>query len=272
MNLVKWLAASLILFSSCKKDDRPGPKPPPAPQDKKYLLKKIEYKTYNYSGTYSYNNDSTLSVIDFLSGAGQQLRVNYTYTNGLITKVLERGSLYETNYEYDAQKRVKTILYGETGQTERAHIYEITYQTDGLIAQLNYYFMNTAGKELKYTNIYYHDENKHLAKVISISAPARFEYTMDSYSGPVSFNPWTFISQGVHEMYPIYNYAVLKNLKKLPTKITVVKTLTSGISTVDRIHENDYTIVNQRLDKSVGRVTYPDFPQYNSTSEVLFFY
>lgn len=96
---------------------------------------------------------------------------------------------------------------------------EYTYENDGKLKQLDYLQVNEAGATLRTRSSYQYSTNGDLQKIVTVDNSFIITHVIEAYSEPVDFNPMLFIETGLFENYPLYNYAVMSRLKKIPSKI-----------------------------------------------------
>ena len=260
-----------LSIAHCKKETSPADEPQEehVPQ---FLLKTVNYNTFNARADFTYHADSTLKQIAYsgLSGGGYQ--TDFEYENGRIKSISASNSLYTNFYYYDNAGRITTVFHGLYGQEERGHKFDYTYNSNGSVKQMKYYDRNEAGDQLKYTNTYSYNAQGVLQSVEAVNGSNKIIFTIESYSDECSFNPWTFINTGLTQFYEIYNYPVLRSLKRLPNKITQTNVNNGGTPVITAVFEINFTITNQKLEKAVTTVSYPGNPGSNTRSEAAFYY
>jgi YD repeat-containing protein len=264
-------ALFLLAFSlsGCEKDE-PAPNEQNDEPGKHYRLKSINYETFNATGTYFYNNDSTLKQIYFTHNNGSY-SMDFTFQSEKVSTVAISNSLYKSSFQYNDAGRVISIHHASKDGSRTGHRYVFSYHADGRVKEMKYYDGSEAGDKLIYTNTYEYNSGGQLEKVVSVHNQNTIIFAIESYSEQCSFNPWTFIDINLSELYQIYNYPVLSMMKSLPKKITQTNVI-GGTSRVVKIYETQYTITAQRLIKSVASIFYPENPQYNSSSVVSYQY
>jgi hypothetical protein len=256
-------------LSACQKEeqDTPGQDDEPG---KHYQLKSINYETFNATGTYFYNSDSTLQKINFAHN-NMGYSTEFTYQNKKVSTVAISHSLYKSNFQYDGAGKITDIHHVLKDGSRTGHRFVFSYHTNGRVKEMRYYNGSEAGDKLIYTNTYEYNSGGQLEKVVSVHNQNTIIFAIEHYSEQCSFNPWTFIDINLSELYQIYNYPVLSMMKSLPKKITQTNVI-SGTSKVVKIYETQFTITDQRLIKSVASISYPENPQYNSSSVVSYQY
>lgn len=274
MNLSRFcftLLALSLIFTACNKDRSPLTDEKPTPQPiPKYLLKSLEYKTFNATSVYTYNPDSTLQKI-VSTGNIASSTANFTYVNRLISAVSVSGSLTSTIYTYNNGK-ISTIFFSTMGQNDRGHKLTFTYNSAGKVSKLVYTYLNEAGELPKYVSTYEYNTAGLLSKIVSVTGNTTVTWYIEEYTNECDFHPFTFIHYSLRELYELYNYPIISQMKKLPKKIVQTIQVGSGVAITEKIEVIDFTINDNRINKMVTHLNFVNHPEYNTSSEVIFNY
>lgn len=259
-----------LVFSACNKEVNPLGEDPPPETIPKYLLRSLEYKSFNATSVYTYNPDSTIQKIVSSSNIASSI-TNFTYSNKMITNVHVSLSQNKVVYTY-TQGKVSSVFFTTMGRDDRGHKLSFTYNSVGKVSKLHYTYLNEAGEQPKYVSTYEYNAFGLPSKIVSVTGNTTVTWYIEEYSGECDFSPFTFIHYSLDELYELYNYPVISQVKRLPKKI--VETIQTGGATAvtEKIVEIDFTIVNKRIDKMVTHLNFVRQPQYNTSSEVIFNY
>jgi outer membrane murein-binding lipoprotein Lpp len=272
MSLRRTFAAitATLLLAGCAKDNS-VPEAGTVTRTPLFLLDRIEYKSVNATSTYIYNTDSTIKqVVHASTGTGAE--VNYTYSSKAITRTELQGSLYITNYSY-TNGFLTTVVSSQQGKGIIGYKLIYTYAPNGLLEEMKHYKIDEAGDHLQYTHQYQYNIDGLPAKITSTSANVRFITSIHNYSEECDFAPATFVnSSSLDELYAVYNYPLLSRLTRLPKNITVTRIEGQQAPVTDKIYDADFTITNKKLLKIQSSLTFPAYPQYNNSDELLFYY
>lgn len=266
------LLMSLVIVSGACSKENPEEKPEvKLPQ---YLLKTIAWD-YGLTANLSYNQDSTLSNIDysFQSTSG---RSTYSWAGKTLTEFYSNQSLYKNVFEYDKHGRVvKMRNIAKTGSVFTGYLFEFHYNALDRVDSLNYFTVNIAGKQLQASTVYHYNSAGEIKEAVTLSGNSTITHTINEYSPPVSYHAYNYIGTSLDENYIIYNYAVMTQLNKtnkLPAKITRVIKNSSQPASLDKIEAHVYTITNHRIDKVVTTISFPATPVNNRTLESVYSY
>jgi hypothetical protein len=269
-----WLITLAIVFSACEKHDAElqpiKDNIPSPPKSTKYLLRSAEWKTFDHKAEYKYNPDSTLQQITYIK-AGV---VDFQYVNKNIKAVALSASLYKTHYYYNAAGQIQSVLrvpkQAGTGSTQK---FDYQYLANGNVAEMKYWQVTEAGSKLIYTNTYTYNAQNMLTSVTAVAYNGyKIIWTIESYSEVCDFNPLIFMDTELSELYEIYNYPVLSRLMRLPGKIVKSVVTNAQTTSVEKILAMQYTIQQEKLEKAVHSVTYPDHANLNTSSEIFYNY
>jgi hypothetical protein len=255
-----------LVVTGCRKGDHKDPDT----NTEKYRLRAINYITFNGTANYSYNTDSTLKKIQYSNGTSGYT-VAFEYDNRRVTLISVSSSLYEHRYNYD-NGRISTTVDTQIGQPHLGNKFFYSYNADGTVSELRYYDLNEAGEELVYSSTYEYNSERLPSRIISVNGSNKVIWTIESYSKVCDFNEWSFISASLNEMYELYNYPVLSKLNRLPKRVVQSMQQGSAAPTVQKVIESDFTIIDERLDKIRSSISYPNHPNYNTSSEAIFDY
>lgn len=262
-----FLVSAAFGLSSCQKEPHPSGNQEPQP-----LLKKVEYKSFNAAGAYLYNTDSSLKQIVYSSQTGSSYTFDLVYQDKKIVQTSLSNSLYKTKYHYASDGKIRSIFQSVNGEEKRGMRFDYTYNPNGSVTQMKYYTVNEAGPELVYDNVYSYDAAGRLKTIESINGNNKIIFSIDSYSEECFLNPWTFIGVSLSELYQIYNYPILKTMKRLPKKITQTVLINGGAPEIKKIYETVFTIRDKKIEKTIGSVMYPGDPAGNTRAESVFAY
>ncbi|WP_290797283.1 hypothetical protein [Flavihumibacter sp. UBA7668] len=264
------IAALLSLLNlSCKRDE---PDEPVFPTRQQYLLKSIQWEEGTKSD-FSYNPDSTIKERSDRSGQRREL-TSFVWENGRMVQHAQESSLYTNSYNYSTSGQISGIRnrYKDIPLTNGYEL-KFQYQSNGLLAKMQYNQINEAGETLIQEAIYQYN-NKELIKIQGFDKLGRLklENSIESYSDSCDFLPWVFISTSLSPLYQIYNYPVLSNMKKLPTRIVQKLYDNDGIVSSTYIYINQPVIDGYAIKELKQEVLHPDNPTYNSANTGTFLY
>ncbi len=269
-----WLIAWAIMLAACEKHEA-NPQSltdniPPSPKSPKYLLRAAEWKTFEHKAEYQYNPDSTLQQISYIK-AGV---VNFEYVNKNIKAAALSASMYKMQYQYNAAGQIESVRrvpkQAGTGATLK---FDYSYLANGNVAEMKYAQVNEAGSKLIYTNTYAYDNQNTLTSVTAVAYNGyKIIWKIEGYSEVCDFNPLVFMDTELSELYEIYNYPVLSRLPRLPRKIVKLVAINAGATSVEKILAIEYTIHQEKLEKAVHSVTYPNHANLNTSSEISYSY
>ncbi|WP_276482477.1 hypothetical protein [Paraflavitalea pollutisoli] len=271
------LLLSLALFSAmgitgCQKDDVDPPPPVDNPPALQFLVKSMEFDIGTVAHV-RYNPDSTIHDIFYnnQSAAGQ---LDFTWSGKQALALSYDGSLYRDTFVY-VNGRLTSLTNGwKRGTSPTSYKLDYAYNSNGSLAELNYYQTNEAGTKLIYSTTYAYHSNGDLASITSTqkSNQYKIKLTIDSWSADCEINPWLFIGPGPNEWYTLYNYPLLSTFKKLPGKITKTVQQAGQAAETEQITVNTYTITNKRLDKTATALSYPKHPNLDQSHSVIYKY
>ncbi|RYZ51449.1 MAG: hypothetical protein EOO14_17980 [Chitinophagaceae bacterium] len=270
------LTAGAILFlglAACRKE---ADNPPPLNNDPQedlphYLLRSIEWDN-GMKALPHYNSDSTVSYTTFFLGsAGGE--VVYEWNGKRLEAVYDSRSLYTNRFVYDDKGRLTAINHTRRqGQPTVSYTLEYSYDNNNRLKTLLYYRVNEAGKQLQETNTYQYNAEGYPETIITLSGGSVITRRIEAYSGRLRFDYSHFISASLSEHYSFYNFPLLRQLDRLPAKVTKLLKTGAAAEKVEQVTETTYTITNHRLDKTVTRLTYPEHPDLNQEQETVYGY
>jgi hypothetical protein len=242
MSLIKFcltLLAFSLVFTACNRDLSLLPDEEPTPQPiPKYLLKSLEYKTFNATSVYTYNPDSTLQKIVSTSHIASST-ANFTYANKMISAVNVSGSLTRTIYTY-INGKISTIFFSTMGQNDRGHELDFTYNSAGKVSKVVYTYLNEAGELPKYVSTYEYNTAGLPSEIASVTGNTTVSWHIEEYSNECDFSPFTFIHYSLDELYELYNFPVISQMKRLPKKIIETIQVGSAAANTEKIEEIDF--------------------------------
>lgn len=267
-------ALLLFCFAACrKKADTPPPPPSNNPQEDlpHYLLRSIEWDN-GMKAQPHYNSDSTVSYTAFsLGSTGGQ--VMYEWNGKRLEAFYDDRSLYTNRFVYDDKGRLTAINHTRRqGEPNVSYTLEFSYDNNNRLQNLRYYRVNEAGKQLQETNTYQYNAEGYPVTIITQSGGNTLTRRIEAYSDRVRFDYSHFISTSLSEYYSLYNYPLLRQLDRLPAKVTRLLKSGAAAEKVEQVTGITYTITNHRLDKTVTRLTYPDHPNLNQSQEAVYSY
>lgn len=254
---------------SCKRDEEVEPV---FSTRQEYLLKSIQWEEGTKSDFF-YNQDSTIN--ERFDRSGQRSgSTSFIWENGRMTQHLQESSLFTNLYSYSPNGQVTSIRnrYKEI-QLINGYELKFQYQPNGLLAKMQYNQINEAGETLIQEAIYQYN-NKELIKIQGFDKLGRLklENSIESYSDSCDFLPWVFISISLSPLYQIYNYPVLSNMKKFPTRIVQKLYDDTGIVSSTVIYINQPVIEEYIIKELKQEVIHPENPTYNSSITGTFLY
>lgn len=265
-NLIRlFIFTIIILLQSCKKD--PGKNVhPPYPDDR---LSVIEWSTGGRRETYDYNDDHSLKRIVFSAGQAADI-YNFTWKDNKLTEAYEAGSSFRQFYHYEGDRITDMTYAPATDPGNGNYKMEYTYRTDGKIDKMKLVMLNGSGANALTT--YHYNAAGELSSTITIMDEYMITQTIESYSAPVSFEPWTFIDLTLLENYMIYNYAVLRSMKALPAKVLRSVKIGNAPEFMDAVTTNTFEISDKRINKLKYELKIPGSSSLDRTQNAQFIY
>lgn len=261
-----YVIAALLLIQGCKKTTVPG-----SPLSSgKQLLREITWTAPSAKAALFYNADSTLKTVQYL-GPGSGYTVNYSYTQKRITAFGLDNSLYQHEFVYGSGGRISNVKRKEQGQVYTEDM-EFYYDATGAVTVLKYYVINEGRRVLAASSSYKYDTDQRLSEIISIDINgSKSSISIEEYSAGFNYDPLWFLGITAGENYQIYNYPVLSSMKGVPSKIKRT-VYVNGLPSTELLIASTFVITNSRIDKHTTVTSYPQNPQYNSTSDTEFKY
>lgn len=264
------LVLSMTIAESCQKPDtEPGMDPVenPAP-----LLKKVTYSDQSPECLFFYHPDSTLQQIYYDDQSGSGPVTHFYFEHRQVKQVHASNSLYYNTYQYYPDGKIRSMLRLSQVTESSGYLFEYFYTAAGLVSEMKYYQVQTAGNQLLYTNRYFYNDDQELVSIRSSNNNHTIHYQMEAYSGECRFYPWAFISTEIRELYQLFNYPVLKQMKRLPARIVRRVAVNAATPVTDSIFAYAFTVNNKVLEKVVSTVQYPADPSANSRLEAVYTY
>lgn len=257
------IAALLSLLNlSCNPDE---PVEPIIPTRQHYLLKSIQWEE-GTKADFFYNADSTIKERSDRS-VQRSGSTRFLWENGRMTQHFQESSLFTNLYSYSANGKITSIRnrYKEI-QLTNGYELKFQYQQNGLLAKMQCNQINEAGESLILEAIYQYN-NKELIKIQGFDKLGRLkiENSIEAYSDSCDFLPWVFISSSLQPLYQIYNYPVLSNMKKFPTRIVQKLYDDNGILSSNIVYTNRPVIEAYTIRELKQEIIYPENPTYNSS-------
>jgi hypothetical protein len=263
--MIKYFATAVIFMGAiaCKKDKDPD--------ITNNLLKSITWDN-GMTAHFTYT-DNHLQHIEYTFQTAKGKTV-FQWNGGKLAEMYDEQSLYKNVYAYNNDGTVSTLRNRmKAGTSPNGYLFEFKYRNDKKLDSLKRYIINEAGQQLKAASGYHYYANGDLKEVITAYGDDVITHVIDGYSAAVSFDPAHYISPSLEENYPVYNYALMSQLKnRLPLKVSRVVKLGAEPAFVDKIEAHVYTISNNRIDKVVTTLSYPDMSENNKVTESVYSY
>lgn len=256
----------------CQKDDIDPPPPADNPPGLQYLVRSIEFDNGTVA-TVNYHSDSTIRDIFYTNQSAAGV-VEFTWSGKQAKTVSYYASLYRDTLQYANGRLVTLTNNFKSGSMPTSYKLEYSYNPNGSLGGLQYYQTNEAGTKLISTTLYAYNANGDLAAITTTQKSNQYviKLTIDSWSAACEINPWIFIGPGLSESYTLYNYPILRSLRKMPVKVTKTVQAVGQAAEVEKIDINTYTITNKRLDKTVTSLTYPKHPNLDQSHTTIYKY
>lgn len=265
-NLIRLFTfAIIILLQSCKKDP-PKNVPPPLPL---LTLSTIEWSTGSQKETYEYNSDHSLKKIVFTSGQASDT-YEFKWSGNKLAEAHETGSLFKQQYHYNGD-RITDMTYTSIADPVKGNYkMEYSYRADGKVAKMELIMLDAGGSDA--VTIYHYNAAGELSSTVTTVDQYTITQTIESYSAPVSFEPWSFIDLSLLENYMIYNYPVLRSMKALPAKVLRSVKIGGDPEFLDAVTTNTFEISNNRINKLRYQLKIPGSPSLDKTKDAQFNY
>ncbi len=266
--LLTCLIFTLTILLGCKKTEKNQPSITPSTHE---LIREIRWNSFNSKADFFYNPDSTLKTAAY-TGSGSSYTVDYHHDQKRPAAFSPGDTFYRYEFEYDNEDVIAHIKRKELVDNRYTEDLEFSYNQDGSIAQLKYFHISGAVRSLISTNRYTYDAANQLSEITSIDKNGRKAITViESWSETFNFDPLLFMGISTGENYQIYNYPVLKYMKRVPAKFSYANYV-NGRPVTEQVVTVLSTIRSKRIEKQTSSVSYPQHPEYGGISEVKFSY
>lgn len=247
-----------VFIAACGKKDDTAPVIPTVPTvdgkdsipviEKGLLIKTITEGSITQTYEYDVNNKLTKST----NGSQSPSTYNYTYTNGLLTKITETNvgsgfnnmSIYGMVYNGSTLSKIlryDLVQYNPDNKTnEPAYVDSITYYANNKIKAL-YTFSGYGPRTLVTADSAIWDSKGNIEKILFYGTPnnkglelfSTITYTYDDKKNPLAENPGALFMAGVG-----YGFELIKFSTNNP--LTATTTYVSGNSVATRAYTYEY--------------------------------
>lgn len=272
------LWAMLLFLTACSTDKAPVPDliPDETAPPGRQLIREIDWETFEYKATVSYNADSSIHHIDYKGARGQTELKTHEYDGKNLSEINVAGSISKKRYEYDDKGRLKTMrmMKKNAGPYDNSLMIVFLYDDHGVVQKLERYQVTPAGTRMDVVHHYEYDKAGELVRVRAEQSDGYQTLThIKGFSPEFDHDPWLFIEDFSNPHYAIFNFPVLRAMKgRMPLQITYEIPDKSGVFKAERITTQQFEVADKKIHRMKVTVHSLGLVQADDVSEISFKY